>query len=228
MTLKTTTVRALGVAGILAIAGGAMAQTAPAGPPAGPAALPISHGPALANVCIFNNARAMNESTVGKFVQTRLNQIATEANAELAKDQKDLEAKAAQLDADSRSPTADGLAIEKRKLDLRAALGALDDKGKLRQAEVTQTRRNALGRIAQEMDPVLVQVYQQKQCSILLPAESVILANPAMDITGPVIAGTNAKIQQFTFAKERLDPRTAAPVVSPAATATPAAKPKTN
>jgi outer membrane protein len=78
------------------------------------------------------------------------------------------------------------------------------------------------------MDPVLVQVYQQKQCSILLPAESVILANPAMDITGPVIAGTNAKIQQFTFAKERLDPRTAAPVVSPAATATPAAKPKTN
>jgi Skp family chaperone for outer membrane proteins len=225
MTLKTTAARALGVASILAFAGAAMAQTPapkPPAPPAGPAAPPISHGPALPNVCIFNNARALSESTVGKFVQTRLNQIATEANAELSKDQKDLETKATQLDTESRNPAADQLALEKRKLDLRAAAVALDDKSKLRQAEVTQTRRNALGRIAQEMDPILIQVYQQRQCSILLPAESVILANPAMDITAAVITGTNAKIQQFTFSKERLDqPQAPQPAAVPA-------KPKTN
>ena len=62
--------------------------------------------------------------------------------------------------------------------------------------------------------------YQQARCSVLLQRDSVILANPAMDITPSVITGLNAKITQFAFDRERLDQAAAAP-----AAAQPAKKP---
>ena len=72
----------------------------------------------------------------------------------------------------------------------------------------------------QELTPIVSQVYQQRQCSLLINRESVVLSNPSMDISQPVVTALNAKITQFTFDRERLDQAAAAPATPAAAPAT--------
>ena len=88
-----------------------------------------------------------------------------------------------------------------------------------------RTQEKALGRLSDEIAPLVRTSYQAKGCSILLNREALTLnlANPAMDITAPVVTALNAKITQFTFDRERLDqaatnpaaPRPAAPAAAP-------------
>jgi len=223
MTLKTTATRALGAVAILAFASTALAQTpapkpaalvAPrAAAPAAPAAPPLAHGPALANVCVYYNARAVGTSAVGKFVETRLEQIVKAVNAELQAEEVAIQNEAKAIDAASKTPTADQTALKKRALDLDDRIGKFRAKADLRQREVQATEQKARQRIGQEMDSVIRQVYQQRQCSIVFARESFLIANPAMDITEAVTAGLNVKIQQFTFDRERLDQPLAVPPV---------------
>jgi hypothetical protein len=76
---------ALGAAGF---AGAAFAQAKPAAAPAKPAAAPAAQTPptitaTVAGVCILSRENLVGGSTVGKFVQTRLGQLTTQAQAEL-------------------------------------------------------------------------------------------------------------------------------------------------
>jgi hypothetical protein len=78
-------------------------------------------------------------------------------------------------------------------------------KGQLRQREVEATEQKQLARVYQELDPAIRQAYQAKTCSILIERESVLLGNPAMDITDAVVAAVDARIKTLTFDRERLD-----------------------
>src|SRR5690606_18068980 len=91
--------------------------------------------------------------------------------------------------------TLDPGAYEKRASDLQIRVNALRRKAELRQREMDATRQKAFVRVAQEMDPVIGQIYQARRCSLLLDDQAVMQGNPAMDITDQVIAGLNAKIQ---------------------------------
>jgi outer membrane protein len=61
---------------------------------------------------------------------------------------------------------------------------------------------------------VIRSAYQQARCSVLIQRDSVVLANPAMDITPAVVTGLNAKITQFAFDRERLDQAAAPPAAA--------------
>lgn len=213
MTFNKTTAVAGGAAVLVALASAAMAQTpAPrpaAAPAARPAPPPISHGAAIPGICTYSAEDAMGASEVGKSVDARLKQILSQVNAELGAEKTAIETEARAIDAARATATPD--AIEKRQADLQLRANAFQRKAQLREREIQATRQKALLRVMQELDPVAVAVYQQRQCSILLN-EGVALANPQMDITGQVIAGLNAKIKSFTFDRERLDaPAPAAP-----------------
>ncbi len=223
MRFNKTFAVAAGAAAALAFASVVAAQTPPAAPrpaapaaarPAAPAAaLPqVRHGPAIAGVCTYDAGKAMKTSEVGKYVIGRLNQIAAEANAELQAEDTAIKNEARAIDAAGPTLTAD--AREKRGADLQVRYNANQRKKQLRQAEVQQTENKAFLRIAQELDPIAVGVYQARNCSILL-GEGVMLSNPAMDITDQVIVGLNAKIKSFTFNRERLDTPAAAPAAPP-------------
>ena len=67
------------------------------------------------------------------------------------------------------------------------------------------TQQKAVGRVGQEMEPIIRAAYQQAKCGLLFQRDAIVLANPAMDITPAVITGLNAKITQFAFERERLD-----------------------
>ncbi|AWM77525.1 OmpH family outer membrane protein [Phenylobacterium parvum] len=208
--MKKTALLAATAAVLLASAP-AQAQTPPAPPP-------VNHGPALAGVCILSLDGAIGSSTVGKYVQTRLQQISQQVQTELTSEQTAIQNEAKTLDA--QKATMDPGAFEQKSASLQVRANAWQRKAQLRERELQATQQKALARVGQELEPVIRASYQQARCSLLLQRDSVILANPAMDITPSVITGLNAKITQFAFDRERLDQAAAAP-----AAAQPAKKP---
>lgn len=201
-------------AAFLASAASAQAQTAPAAPP-------VNHGPAVGGVCIVSLDGAISTSTVGKYVQTRLQQIAQQVQTELSAEQTGIQNEAKTLDA--QKATLDQGAFDQKNATLQVRAAALQRKAQLRERELQATQQKALARVGQELEPVIRASYQQAKCSLLLQRDAVVLANPAMDITTSVITGLNAKITQFAFDRERLDQ--AAPAPAAATPAQPARRP---
>jgi Skp family chaperone for outer membrane proteins len=234
MTSKTL-VGACAAAVALTAGSSALAQAAkPAAPAAAPAAATapaVTHGPPIPNMCIISVENAIGASTVGHYVETRMQQIVAQTNAELTGEKNAIDADAKALDA--RRATLDQSTLEQQASALQVRANALQRKAQLRDREVSATEQKAVGRIGQEMEPLIRQVYQQKTCSVLLQRTAVVIANNTMDITPQVIAALNTKITQFAFDRERLDgPGAAAaaggapPIVqTPGATPRPAAPP---
>jgi outer membrane protein len=183
----------------LAIATSASAQTAPAAP----AAPAVTHGPALTGVCIFSSPRAVASSQVGKAVDARLKTIIQQVNAELTAERTGLDNEAKALDAKKATLAQD--ALEQQASALQVKANAWQRKGQLRQKEVEATEQKALSRVYQELDTPIKQVYQAQKCSILFDRESVMLANPSMDITDAVVTALDGRIKTLTFDRERLD-----------------------
>jgi len=204
MTIKAL-VAATCVAAIAASASSAaFAQAAAPAPAASAAAAPaVTHGPALPGVCVISLEGAIGSSTVGKYVQTRLQQIATQVQAELKAEDTAIQTEAKTLEG--QRATLDQNTFETRASALQVKANAFQRKAQLRERELQATQQKALGRVGQELDPIIRQVYQQRQCGLLLTRDAVVIANPAMDISGPVVTALNAKITQFNFDRERLD-----------------------
>ncbi len=221
MHFNKTLAVAASAAAVLAFASAVAAQTPPPRPAAAavpPVAAPaVKHGPAIPGICTYNGDQAVQDSEVGKYVGARMKQIIAEVNAELAAEDTAIKNEAKAIDAARATGPTD--ALEARAANLQVRFNAFKRKQQLRQAEVQQTERKALMRVLQELDPIAVGVYQARNCSLLL-GEGVLLGNPAMDVTGQVVAGLNAKIKSFTFNRERLD--------TPAAAGAPAVPPRAN
>lgn len=202
-------------AAVLALAlatSGATAQTRAraAAPTAAAPATTIAQGPPIPGVCTISVNQAIAESQVGKYVRTRLQQLGQQVSAELSpedqaisNDAKAFQAKEATLDATSRQSQGQAL---------QARANAFQQKYELRQREMQATQEKALNRIAQELDPIAQQLYQQHRCSILINRNAILIGNPEMDLTQAAVAQLNGKIQQFAFDREHLDtaPPTAA------------------
>jgi outer membrane protein len=101
----------------------------------------------------------------------------------------------------------------------------LQRKAQQREREIQATEQKAYGRVGEEMEPLIRQAYQARACSMLINRNSVVLANPASDITPQVVTALNAKITQFAFDRERLDQNlTPAPAAAAPRPAAPAAR----
>jgi len=188
---------AAAAAALMFASGGlAQAQTAAAAAPN------VTHGAPIPGVCVFSTQQAVGTSTVGKYVGTRMQQIAAQVDAELAPERTAIETEAKTLDA--QKATMDQKTLQTRATALQTRANAWQQKVAQRQRELEATQQKAFIRVGQEMNPIVIQAYQTNRCSILLERDNVILANPAMDLTPTVIAGVNAKIQQFAFDREVL------------------------
>ena len=218
MTFKTFAVAGSAVA--IALSGAAPAfaqQPAAATPaPAAAAAPAVTHGAPVPGLCTVSVESAIGASTVGKFVNTRLQQLVAQVNAELNAEKTALETDAKALDG--QRATLDQNTFEQRAAAIQVRNNALQRKAQLRDQEIQATEQKAVNRVGVEMEPLIRQAYQQKQCSVLINRNSVVLANPAADITQAVVTALNAKITQFTFDRERLD-QARPPAAAPAAAA---------
>ncbi|WP_372786501.1 OmpH family outer membrane protein [Phenylobacterium sp.] len=198
MTSKSIVAGLAAAAVALTAGSSAFAQAA-----AAPAAPAVTHGPPIAGVCIMSLENAIGGSTVGHYVETRMQQIVGQVNAELNGEKTALDNDAKNLDA--RRATLDQSSFEQQAAAIQVRANALQRKAQLRDREVSATEQKAVGRVGQEMEPLIRQVYQQRACSVLFQRTAVVIANPAMDITPQVITALNGKVTQFAFDREHLD-----------------------
>lgn len=178
--------------------------TAPKSAAAAPAAAlpPITHGPALANVCIYSDDRAVGSSSVGKAAASRMQQLRAQVTAELQAENTSIQTDASGLNAQKATLPADQFAAKAAPIQQR--MQALEVKAQQRQRELEATGAEALQQVHQKIDGILRNIYQQRGCSILLNGESIYLANPAMDVTDAVVAQLNAAMPTITFDRKVL------------------------
>jgi Skp family chaperone for outer membrane proteins len=223
MTFKNFAVASCATVLALTSATGAFAQAPAAAAPAAPAAPSVTHGAPIPGLCVVSVENAIGASTVGKYVNTRLQQLVGQVNAELNAEKTGIDNDAKALDG--QRATLDQNTLEQRASALQVRANALQRKAQLRDREIQQTEQKAIGRVGQEMEPLIRQAYQAKGCSMLVNRNSIILGNPASDITPQVVTALNGKITQFAFERERLDQQAAAPGSTAPRAATPAPAP---
>lgn len=200
MTFKTIAMAGCAMTFALSGATSAFAQA-----PGAVAAPQVTHGAPITGVCVFSGDGAIGASTVGKFVFSRLQQLTQQASAEVSAEETTLSTDAKTLDG--QRATLDQNSFETRASAIQVRANALQRKVQQRNAEMQRTQEKALGRLSDEIAPLVRSNYQAKGCSLLLNRDALTLnlSNPAMDITPQVVTGLNAKITQFAFDRERLD-----------------------
>ncbi|MBV9994283.1 MAG: OmpH family outer membrane protein [Caulobacteraceae bacterium] len=210
MNIKTFAVRGATALALFALAPGVEAQTrssthsahpaaspAPSAAPA-PAGPSVTLGPPLTGVCVVSQAGVLASSAVGKSFNDRMNQLKQQVATELQPQETELATEQRTLQqASTQDPT------RVAAFNLKASqYSRLRDE---RVQELDATSQKQLQRLYLELRPILAQLIQQKQCSILLEAEQNVLAvNPAMDLTSAAVVGLNARIQSITFDREAL------------------------
>jgi len=181
---------------------------APATAAPAPAPANIRHGPALPGICIVSYERAIGESNVGKAAGVRMQQLIQQAGAELNAEQTTLQNDANTLNTQRASLTQDQL--QQRATALQTRADAFDRKRAQRQQEIELTTQKVRQRIGAALSPIVISAYQSHNCSLLVNGDSVLAANPAMDLTPGVVQQLNAQMSTITFDREQL-PANAAP-----------------
>lgn len=203
-------IKSIAAAAALSASVALAASAAFAAPAAAPApAAPVMNGPAIPGLCILSDQEVIGASAVGKYVVNRLQQLGSQADAEINADTTSLQNDAKALEAQRSSLSAD-------QYDQRAAQLQLRDRERqrkiqLRQRELQATQEKAFATINQSAEPIIRQVVAEKNCTVLLNGAAVVAAAPSLDISPIVVQRLDAKIQQFPFDREHLDTTGAGP-----------------
>lgn len=182
------------------LASGAFALTLlVAGQAAAQAQGPANPGPVIPGVCVFHNERLLAQSTVGNSVRTGMARLSEEVRGELQPYAQSIQTEITALEQGRGTiPEAEwnqrSQAVQQR---IREAQQLEGQRGQ----ELEYTLNQQLRAIAQATDPILVAVYQERGCGLLLSREAVIEMNPAMDITDVVIQRLNGALPSLTFSR---------------------------
>ena len=150
MTFKTFVAAGSAAAVVLSAASAAFAQA-----PAAPAQPAITHGNPPPGVCVITARALVANSTVGKYVQTRLQTLGQQAQAEVSGENTGIENEAKTLEGQRAS--LDQTTFNQRYALLQVRQDALQRKVAQRREELAATEQKAFGRVLQEAQPSIRQ-----------------------------------------------------------------------
>lgn len=178
----------LGVAAAtLLIAPAASAQNTPA----------ITHGQPIPGLCVIFNQQVLAQSAAGQAVAARMQQLATEVEGELQPYATTIQSEAQALQAGASTIPADQLQQRRTALQQRAQEAQQLEQTRTNELRYTLARQREA--IATAVEPIMVAVYQERGCSVLLERENAYIVNPAMDVTATVIERLNTQLPTLTF-----------------------------
>jgi outer membrane protein len=177
------------------------AASAPAASTAAPP--PLVNGPPIPGVCIYSRDAAVGNSTAGKAMLQRMQQLRAQAAAEIQAEQQQIKTDADALIAKRTTLTQEQ--FQQQAAPIQQRQEASQRKAELRNQELEATGEKALQRFTVAVTPILRTLYQQHNCSILINAENVVMAaNPQMDLTQQAVAQLNVSLPTMTFDRETL------------------------
>ncbi|MGH7023565.1 MAG: OmpH family outer membrane protein [Caulobacteraceae bacterium] len=149
-------------------------------------------GPPIQGVCVFDRRAALDRSQAGVSANQQIAQFAQGIRAELG-------AQRAAIVADDRALAArkgatPAAQYQEAVAQLRQRYQALDQTAKTRDAQLRRTSDAAAELIGKAMGPALDVVLTEHRCALVVERADLYGANPAMDITAPVIQAINARL----------------------------------
>lgn len=168
---------------------------------------PANPGPVIPGVCVYHNERLLAQSSAGQALNTGMQRLVQEVQGELAPYSTTIQAEAQRLQQGAATiPEAErnsaGQALQQRVQEAQRL-------EQTREVELRYTRAQQLNTIATAVDPIIVAVYQERGCGLLLDRESVYILNPAMDVTDTVIERLNAALPTLSFTRQSPPPQQA-------------------
>jgi outer membrane protein len=154
---------------------------------------PQNPGPVIPGVCVYFNQRLLAQSTVGQGVQARMEQLATEVQGELAPYATNIQSEITRLQNGGAAVT------DADRQALQARIQEAQQLEQTREGELRYTLGEQRRLISVAVEPILVALYQERGCGILIDRESVFIMNPAMDITDTAIERLNAQLPSLSF-----------------------------
>ncbi len=175
----------------------AATPTAAAAPAAEP---PLPQGPGITGMCIYSNAQALGQSTVGKAYATRMQQLQAQAAAELSGQQTSLQTQEKALVAKRATLNQDQFTQQAQPLQQQEQ--ALNQTADARTRDLRYTAARQQQRLAVVLEPLVRNAYVAHHCSVLLNGDTVMAANTDMDLTPEVRTALNARMTTITFDRE--------------------------
>lgn len=176
----------LAVAALLAPA----LASAQAAAPAGAAPTP---GAPIVGMCFFSQNGALATSKAGQALGTRLRQLGSQVQAELAPQEQALQSEdkaIAALPANQR---------EQRAQALQQRANTLQQTAQMRQAQLQLTQNRAAGQVAAQMTPIVQSLAASRRCAVVFDASVTFGYNPAMDLTRDTVTQLDQKMPTLSF-----------------------------
>ncbi|MDQ8757558.1 OmpH family outer membrane protein [Sphingosinicella sp. LHD-64] len=136
-------------------------------------------GPVVAGVCPLSREAVYTNAAIGRAASARLQELTRTAQGEIDSQRAPLEGEAHTLESQRGTLRADQ--IRQRQEALSQGLQALQRRAAHSSREIEATRERVLQRIADEAQPVVANVYQQKGCGLLLDRSAALDGNFAND-----------------------------------------------
>ena len=175
--MKLIALGAFALAALTAGTASAQSQTPP----------PLTHGPVVTGVCIYSPQALLASSTAGQSLASGLQRLDQEVQGELSPYSAALETEAAALQQGGQAADPDGSRA-------RAWQQRLQEAQQLEQTrtnELRYTERLQTQTIVTAARPIVAALYAERGCSVLLDGNTILAANPAMDITPMAVQRLN-------------------------------------
>lgn len=156
-------------------------------------------GPAIPGVCVYHHDRLLAQSTAGQSVQAGMQRLQQEVQAELAPYEQFIQTESQALQQGRSTIPQDQFATREQALNTR--FQEARNLAQTREGELRYTQAMQLQAIAQAADPIILALYTERGCGILLSREAVMRVNPSMDLTEAAIQRVNAALPSLTFSR---------------------------
>ena len=156
-------------------------------------------GPAIPGVCVYHHDRLLAQSTAGQSVQAGMQRIKQEVDAELAPFEQFAQSEIQALQQGRGTIPQDQ--FTQREQALNARVQEARQLAQTRDNELRYTQAMQLQQITQAADPIILALYTERGCGILISRESVLRVNPSMDITEAAIQRVNAALPSLSFTR---------------------------
>ncbi|MBU1384303.1 MAG: OmpH family outer membrane protein [Alphaproteobacteria bacterium] len=156
-------------------------------------------GPAIPGVCVYHHDRLLAQSTAGQAVQAGMQRLQQEVQAELAPYEQFIQSEGQQLQQGRGTiPQAD---FATREQALATRYQEARNLAQTREGELRYTQAMQLQQIAQATDPIVLALYNERGCGLLLSRDGVMRVNPTMDLTEAAIQRVNAALPTLSFSR---------------------------
>ena len=152
-------------------------------------------------ILFIDNNKLIAESRAGQSITEQIQALAEEAQNEVRTEEAAVQAEGEALQQTRESLSEEDFAQRYQALLARAQqVGQL---GQIKQAEVQQAQVRALSDLNQQLQPVVEEILDDRNATVLLERSSVVFANEDMDITEEVVRALDRQVRRIEV--ERVD-----------------------